>query len=175
VDETLILAYVLIAAGLLLMLAELVFPSGLLFVIALTAVVAGVALTFGHSTTTGLITLAVVGVGVPALIGLIVHYWPRSSIGRRMFLAEPEPEATVASMPGNLELEQLRGRFGRTLSSLRPAGVTDFDGRRIDTITEGMMVEPGQLVRCIDVKAGKVVVRPVDGMSLRVLEGIKLD
>jgi hypothetical protein len=28
-----------------------------------------------------------------------------------------------------------------------------------------MMVDPGQLVRCIDVKAGKVVVRPVDKME----------
>jgi membrane-bound ClpP family serine protease len=65
-------------------------------------------------------------------------------------------------MPVNLELEQLRGKIGRTLSALRPAGVVDFDGRRIDTLTEGMMVDPGQWVRCIDVKAGKVIVRPVD-------------
>ena len=48
---------------------------------------------------------------------------------------------------------------------LRP-GVVDFDGRRIDTITEGMMVEPGQWVRCIEVKAGKVIVRPVEKPNL---------
>ena len=73
-------------------------------------------------------------------------------------------------MPVNMELEQLRGRLGRTLSSLRPAGVTDFDGRRIDTITEGMMVDAGQWVRCIDVKAGKVIVRPVQAPRLEDLE-----
>ena len=55
----------------------------------------------------------------------------------------------------NQELEQLRGRIGRTMSALRPAGMVDFDGRRIDTITEGMMVDPGQLVRCIDVRGGQ--------------------
>jgi membrane-bound serine protease (ClpP class) len=73
-------------------------------------------------------------------------------------------------MPVNLELENLRGRFGRAVSALRPAGVVDFDGRRVDTITEGLMVEPGQWVRCIDVRAGKVIVRPVERPDLGDLE-----
>jgi membrane-bound serine protease (ClpP class) len=73
-------------------------------------------------------------------------------------------------MPVNLELEQLRGRFGRALSDLRPSGVVDFEGRRVDSITEGMMVNTGQWVRCIDVKAGKVMVRPVDKPNLTDLE-----
>jgi membrane-bound serine protease (ClpP class) len=60
-----------------------------------------------------------------------------------------DENATVAALPVNQELEQLKGRIGRTLSALRPAGVVDFDGRRIDTITEGMMVDPGQWVRCV--------------------------
>ena len=55
-------------------------------------------------------------------------------------------------MPVNLELEQLRGRYGKTLSALRPAGVTDFDGRRVDTMSEGTLIEAGQWVRCIDVQ-----------------------
>ncbi len=59
-------------------------------------------------------------------------------------------------------MEKLRGRIGKTLAPLRPAGVADFDGRRVDVITEGMMVDGGQWVRCIDVRAGKVVVRPVE-------------
>jgi membrane-bound serine protease (ClpP class) len=83
-------------------------------------------------------------------------------MGRRFFLHGTQEDDTLANLPVNLELEQLRGRYGRTISALRPAGLTDFDGRRVDTITEGMMIEPGQWVRCIDVQAGKVIVRPVD-------------
>ena len=33
-----------------------------------------------------------------------------------------------------------------------------------------MMVEPGQWVRCIDVKAGRVIVRPVDKIDTGGLE-----
>jgi hypothetical protein len=40
--------------------------------------------------------------------------------------------------------------------------VVDFDGRRVDVLTEGMLVEPGTWVRCIDVKSGKVIVRPLE-------------
>jgi membrane-bound serine protease (ClpP class) len=91
-------------------------------------------------------------------------------LGKRFFLTGPDENATVAALPANQELEQLKGRIGRTLSALRPAGVVDFDGRRIDTVTEGMMVDPGQWVRCVDVRAGRVVVRPVDRPDLGRLE-----
>jgi membrane-bound serine protease (ClpP class) len=174
-NETLMLAYGLIAGGLLLMLAELVFPSGLLFALALAGIVVGVVLSFTAGPVVGLITLVCVGVGLPALLATLLHYWPRTTVGRRFFLSGPKSDATLASLPGNLELEQLRGRYGRTLSALRPAGVTDFDGRRVDTITEGMMVDPGQLVRCIDVQAGKVVVRPVDARDYGILEKMEFE
>jgi membrane-bound serine protease (ClpP class) len=53
---------------------------------------------------------------------------------------------------------------------LRPSGVVDFDGKRIDVITEGMMVAVGGWVRCVDVRAGKVVVRPSEAPNLKDLE-----
>jgi membrane-bound serine protease (ClpP class) len=174
-DQTLILAYVLIATGVLMLVTELIFPSGVLFVLSLAAVAIGVALTFSHGTTIGFITLACVGLGMPALIGTLFHYWPRTSVGRRMFLSEPKNDATMASLPENLELEQLRGRVGRAVSALRPAGITDFDGRRVDTITEGIMVEPGQFVRCVDVRVGKVIVRPVEALDVGILEKMNLE
>ena len=83
---------------------------------------------------------------------LLLSYWPSTSMGRQFLLTEQPEDATVAALPVNQELERLKGRIGRTLSALRPAGMIDFDGRRIDTITEGTMVDPGQMVRCIDVK-----------------------
>jgi membrane-bound ClpP family serine protease len=172
-EASLILAYLLILAGVLVLVAELFIPSGgVLSVIGLSAIVIGVAMTFIYSddATTGMITLIAVFIAVPVIGGIILHYWPKTRMGKRFFLHGPTEDDTIASMPVHLELEQLRGRFGRAVSALRPAGVTDFDGRRIDTITEGMMVEPGQWVRCIDVRAGKVIVRPVEKPDLGDLE-----
>ncbi len=170
--DNLTLAYVLIVVGLLLLAAELFLTTGgLLFVLSVAALVVGVALTFFYGdSSTGLLTLVGVFIALPIVAGTALYFWPRTPMGRRMFQLGPDEDATVATMPVNMELEQLRGRFGRAVSALRPAGVADFDGRRIDVITEGMMVEPGAYVRCIDVKAGKVLVRPMDRPKLEDLE-----
>jgi membrane-bound ClpP family serine protease len=161
--ENLTLAYVLIGLGLALLLAELFLPTGgVLFVLSVGALVVGVAMTFAYDQSTGVVTLIAVFVAIPLLGAIAFHYWPKTPLGKRFVLSGPEQDATVASMPVNLELEQLRGRYGRTVSALRPAGVTEFDGRRVDTMSEGPLIEPGQWVRCIDVKAGRVIVRQIE-------------
>lgn len=170
-DSFLSLGVSLIVAGLLLMVAELfAFSGGILSALSLAAIAVGLGLVFWHDTTSGLIALMAVILVLPLGGSLVLHWWPKTAIGKRFFLTEAPEDATVAALPANQELEQLKGRFGRTLSPLRPAGVVDFDGRRVDTITEGMMVEPGQWVRCVDVRAGKVVVRPVERPNLDDLE-----
>jgi membrane-bound ClpP family serine protease len=177
-QQPLLIAYALIAVGLLLLVAELFIPSGgLLFVLAVSGLVGGISMSFiyGGDGYVGWLTLAGVFIIVPLLGRVMFVYWPKTAMGRRLFMSHPDEDATVASMPVNVELEQLRGRLGRALSALRPAGVVDFDGRRIDTITEGMMVDPGSWVRCIDVRAGKVVVRPVTNPDPRSLEDADLD
>jgi membrane-bound serine protease (ClpP class) len=162
-EPNLTLAYILIGLGLLLLVAELFIPTGgILFVLSIGALVVGVAMTFYHDSVIGMITLVVVFIAIPVLATLAFHYWPKTPLGKRFFLTGPPEDDTLARMPVNLELEQLRGRYGRTVSALRPAGIVEFDGRRIDTMSEGMMIEPGQWVRCIDVKGGRVIVRPVD-------------
>src|SRR5580704_2078445 len=143
--DNLTLAYVLIGLGLVLLLAELFLPTGgILFVLSVGALVVGVAMTFAYDQSTGVVTLIAVFVAIPLLGAIGFHYWPKTPIGKRFVLSGPEQDATVASMPVNLELEQIRGRYGRTISALRPSGVTEFDGKRVDTMSEGPLIEPGQ-------------------------------
>jgi membrane-bound serine protease (ClpP class) len=170
-SSTLILGFLLIGAGFLLLAAELFMTSGLLTVLSLAGIVTGVVLTFvGGGTTVGVCTAIAVFIALPVTVRLLLYFWPRTPMGRQFFLTEQSEDATVAALPINQELEELKGRIGRTLSPLRPAGMVDFGGRRIDTVTEGMMVDPGQWVRCIDVRAGRVVVRPVEKPDLGDLE-----
>jgi len=170
-SNMLILGFLLIGAGFLLLAADLFLMSGILAILSLGAIVVGVILTFlGGGPSTGIVTALAVFVALPLTVRLLFYFWPRTPMGRNFFLPAQSEDATVAEMPVNQELEHLKGRIGRALSALRPAGMVDFDGRRVDTITEGMMVDAGQMVRCIDVRAGKVVVRPVDKPDLGDLE-----
>jgi membrane-bound ClpP family serine protease len=170
-EANLSLAFVLIGAGFLLLIAELFLPSGgVLSVLSACGIIGGIVMAFFYNTTIGLWTLLGVCIALPIVSALLFHYWPKTPLGKRFFLSPLDEGATVASLPENVELEELRGQFGQALSSLRPAGVVDFNGRRIDCITEGLMVERGQWVRCIDVRAGRVLVRPVEKPNVGTLE-----
>jgi membrane-bound ClpP family serine protease len=140
--DTLTLAYGLIAVGLVLMAGELLIPThGMLFALGFGAEIIGVALTFRYGLSTGVVTLLVVVVVVPLVGGVLLRLWPKTPLGKRLFLPGPDDDETVANMPVNLELERLRGRYGRALSALRPCGLVDFDGKRVDTMTSGEMIE----------------------------------
>jgi len=161
------LCIVLIAAGLVLLPTELLLPTGgVLFAAGLVAIGVGIVAAFQLGGNVGWLVLLGALVGLVVMFALIAFIWPRTPMGRRFVVQAPQEDTTLTALPGNVDLERLKGRIGRALSSLRPAGVVDFDGRRVDTITEGMMVEPGQYVRCIDVRAGRVLVRPVEQPDL---------
>lgn len=171
-DQLLILAYLLITLGLALMAGELFFPTGgLLFLASTLSIIAGIAMTFLYGDTfIGFLTLLGVFVALPVVGVMMVYLWPRTPIGRRLMQPGIDQDATVANMPVNLELEQLRGKYGRAVSDLRPSGVAEFEGRRIDVLTEGMLVPVGAWLRCIDVRAGRVIVRVTDKPDVRDLE-----
>jgi membrane-bound serine protease (ClpP class) len=169
-DSNLILGIILVLGGFLLLMVELAFPSGAFLVLSLGGLLAGVFFVFLFNVTAGVAALLFVFVGFPLVLYLLSRLAPKTPMRHLMLIRSPEQEVTLATTPMYQELEQFRGRFGKTLSTLRPAGVVDFDGRRVDALTEGMMVDAGQWVRCVDVKAGKVVVRPAEKPNLNALE-----
>lgn len=169
--DNLTLAYLLIAIGIVLMIAELFLPTGgICFLIAALCAITGITLIFRYDTpTNGFIALGAVFVIGPVVLSALFYFWPESLWGKRLIPKE-EDNVTIASMPGNAQLEVLKGRMGKTVSPLRPAGIVEFDGKRIDCISEGMMIDVNQWVRCIDVKAGRVIVRQIDKPNLEDLE-----
>jgi membrane-bound serine protease (ClpP class) len=167
--DLLTVAYLLIVLGLALLIAELFLPtSGVLFLVSSLCILGGVVLTFVYDPSKGMVALLAVFVAVPALATLMLYLWPRTPMAKRLILKDRDD--VTALSPVHLELEALRGRYGRALSDLRPAGTADFDGRRIDVLSEGMMIPTGSWVRCVEVRAATVVVRKVDAPNLRDLE-----
>jgi len=164
------LGLALLVIGLLLMLGDLLLPTGgVLAVVGIGIVIVGVVMMFIYDNIVGLWTLLGVFVAIPIIGGVLVRLWPHTPMGKRLMLTPPETEEAT-SLPLHKEMEEYRGRIGQAASSLRPSGIVDFDGRRVDCITEGMMVDPGQWVRCVTVQGGKVVVRLIDKPDLTTLE-----
>jgi membrane-bound ClpP family serine protease len=169
--DYLTLAYVLIAIGIVLLVAELFIPTGgVCFLLSAFFDIAGISLIFFYgSTMNGIIALVSIFVIVPILLSTLFYLWPQWLWGSRL-IPKAEDNMTVANMPANTQLERLKGRIGRTVSPLRPAGIVEFEGKRIDCVTEGMMIDANQWVRCIEAKAGRVIVRQIDKPNLDDLE-----
>jgi membrane-bound serine protease (ClpP class) len=172
-DWYLTLALTLIGFGVVLLAAEFFLPTGgVLVVVALglMALAVGVIFYYG-STMEGVAAVIALSLGLPIAWAAMVYGWQRMAIGTG--LDSDTVNATVADVPEVADLEKLRGRFGRTVSPMRPSGSVDIDGRRVDALTEGMMLPAGVWVKCVGVRAGAVVVRQVDRPGE--LDEMKLD
>lgn len=91
---------------------------------------------------------------------LLLRFMPRTPFGRKLILDTglgPDPE------------EELRwlGKRGRATSPLRPAGIADIEGTRVDVVSEGELIEPGTPIEVIRVDGNRVVVRSVTNINGR--------
>jgi membrane-bound serine protease (ClpP class) len=54
---------------------------------------------------------------------------------------------------------ELIGMEGRTLTPLRPSGTAEFDGERLDVVTEGGFIATRQPVKVVKTEGSRIVVR----------------
>ncbi len=59
------------------------------------------------------------------------------------------------------------GRTGTALSPLRPAGVADIEGARVDVVSEGWFIDAGAPIEVTRVDGNRIVVRERPGNSNR--------
>lgn len=155
-------AWILVALGLIAALIDLVLgTAGLLVAVGTVLLVAGVGVAFTHSIGMGLTVLATTTIAVPITGWILAWIFPWTPLGRSILARSTSVDATATEFRSLQDLEHLEGRLGVAQSYLRPSGVVDFEGRRIDCLTEGLMVDPGQIVKCLKVSGGRVLVRPV--------------
>jgi len=169
-------AWALVMLGLISALTDLVVGSaGLLIAVGCILAVSGIAIAFTHSAIFGITVLGTTTIAVPATAWLMARLFPYTALGRSVLARSGAVDETSSSFNNLRALESLEGRTGIAKSYLRPSGVVEFDGRRIDCITEGMLVEPGERVRCLRVSSGRVLVRPLDPGETSPLASIDSD
>ena len=61
------------------------------------------------------------------------------------------------------EMNELVGKEGETLTVLNPVGVAEFDGVRLNVVSEGSYLEKGCKVRVLEVEGAKILVREIRG------------
>ena len=61
------------------------------------------------------------------------------------------------------DTESLLGRQGTTLTVLNPVGIAEFDGVRLNVVSEGTYLAKGAKVQVTKVEGAKIIVREING------------
>lgn len=156
--EGLLTVVALLALGFILLFLEIFVPGGVLGIIGGALMIYACYLAFGLSAAWG--SAAVVSSVIVAVTA--IRLVARSRLGRKLVLDDPGVGDWKAAEEG---LEALLGREGRTLTPLRPAGLAEIDGRRVDVVADSELIPAGVGVRVCEVEGNRVVVEAAGGDS----------
>lgn len=97
-----------------------------------------------------------------ALAGISISLSVKSAANGKLSRSELILNEVTASMDHE-DTETLVGREGETLTVLNPVGFADFDGVRLNVVTEGTYLEKGTRVKVTQVEGNKIIVRKMEG------------
>ena len=97
---------------------------------------------------------------------VILRFLPRLPFGRRLIL---EAGLGAGHKYGSAPESDRRwlGKRGRASSSLRPAGIAEIEGERVDVVSEGELIDAGQFVEVTRVDGNRIVVRRVPHINAK--------
>lgn len=151
--------------GLLFIVAEVLLPSFGMFGAAATMCLLGsIGWAYSIDSSFGTTLLVAAVVLVPAFLVFGLRLFPKSVLGRRF-------TARGYSFDDGRAVDRrdsgLAGKRGVVESQLRPAGIARIDGRRVDVVSRGELIEAGTPILVIEVSGNRVVVArdPSDGRS----------
>ncbi|MEA2710353.1 MAG: hypothetical protein QOF78_2954 [Phycisphaerales bacterium] len=146
------LVVLLMSIGVVLLVAELLLPShGILGVGSAACILGAVFVCSRQNVWAGLALLVGVAAMMPFAWAAFVKIWPRTLVGRRVVLPRvinPAPQPLVRV-----------GQAGVAVSDLRPMGVCEFDGVRIEARSEYGIVATGTAVTVVALENNQPTVR----------------
>ncbi len=161
-DWWLVFAVFLFLASAALLVAEVFVPSGgLLSVCSLACLAGGIVIFFNYSTVAGWIGIVVAILMIPTVLILAYKMFPKTRFGKAVTLTPPKRDLGDA-IPDTDRLKELVGRTGVVLSDLRPVGMCDFSGRRVECVAETGYIEKDSKVAVIRVEGTQLTVRMVE-------------
>ena len=153
--------FILITSGIFLMTVEVFVPGGVLGLIGGILAAIGIYLSFKiYGLALGMAVLLASLVILGVFISFALKMIPHTRIGQWLILGEEVSKQKGFHSDSNMD-NNLAGKEGVTESLLRPAGIAQIDGQRIDVMTEGEYVEPNTRIRVIRVDGNRVLVEVI--------------
>jgi membrane-bound serine protease (ClpP class) len=156
----------LVASGVVLLALEIfVIPGfGIAGVLGIVALLGGLSLSLVGAGASWDFILKAMGQVVFSLLAALIaslvmlRFLPRLPWGRRLILETGLPAGEgYASAP---ETDQRwLGKSGRAVSPLRPAGIAEIEGERVDVVSDGEFIDSGTPIAVTRIDGNRIVVR----------------
>jgi len=158
------IAILLLVVSLVLLVAEVFIPSGgMILITALVCLVASVWFAWrawADYPAAFWTYIASVIVIIPSVVGSLLYWFPKTSMGKRILLEAPTLQEVSAYDEEVARLQKLVGERGETVTLLNPGGIVMVAGERHHCESEGLMIEPREPVQVVRVSGNRLVVRP---------------
>ncbi|MDD5015168.1 MAG: NfeD family protein [Atribacterota bacterium] len=153
---------ILFIIGFLLILAEIfIIPGfGLAGISGIAAILASIFLTFGNITQATYSILIALGLSIIGFF-LLIKYIPSTRTWRK-FVLSTEQKKELGYIVGTRDLKRLIGKEGIVITPLRPSGIAEVSGRKLDVITQGEYIISNSKIKIISVEGNKIVVEAID-------------
>jgi len=158
----LVFAVLLYFACTALIIAEVFVPSGgLISICALACLIGGIAIFFHHSMVTGWIGVFAAAIMIPSVLIVAYRIFPKTKFGKSVTLTPPTRWKGDAIADTD-KLKELLGAVGVVLTPLRPVGMCDFSGQRVECVAESGYVDKGKKIKVINVESTQLTVRIIE-------------
>jgi len=145
-----------------LVMAEVFVPSGgLISICSLACLIGGIVIFFRHSSTAGWAGVIIAIVMIPSTLVVAYKIFPKTGFGKSVTLTPPERQRGDA-IPDTPELKEMLGAVGLVVTPLRPVGMCDFSGQRVECVAESGYVDKGESVKVIHVQGTQLTVRVIE-------------
>ena len=143
--------------GFILIAVEMFSPGfGVGGIIGTILLIIGVVIT-ANNFTQALIMILIILVIIIILLVIIFKAATKGRLSKTLILKDAQKKET--GYIGTEELDYLLGKEGIAMTVLRPSGTADFDGVKIDVVTEGDFIEKGKKIKIIKVQGRRIVVK----------------
>lgn len=145
--------------GLILLVIEAIIPGfGLPGISGIILVVLGAILAMG-SVTQALMSVSVAIIITTLITLLLIKRGSKSPIFDKIILdiQHKEEEGYVSAKPK----DEYLGKEGIAVTELRPSGIIEIDGRRLDALSSGNFIQKNTRVKVIKVEGSKIIVRRI--------------
>lgn len=99
--------------------------------------------------------LAIVGV----VVTVVLHSATKGRLSKTLILKDSLNKE--AGYIGTEDLEYFIGREGISITVLRPSGTAEFDGVKLDVVSEGEYIPKGSKIKIIQVSGRRIVVKAI--------------